>query len=191
VCTAPEGLLKGSSTIFHIFEGNEWWNAPTSKLRPIAKVWLSPTLSKAQRAEVHALILNQLDAGMFLDDNVDKAVSETVKSMERQGVAVHSTFAPPDTPLTVEQIKSAEEATSARVAALAQIDVKDIEKDGERLWALMKKFTDRVGRPAVSLHDGKVFVHPDLARELDCPGNEEPREMLLDMGSIYEKKLAQ
>ena len=97
VCTAPEGE-KGCSTIFQLFEGGQW-NAPGSNLRLVAKAWLSPTLSRAQVAEVHNLTLDRIELAMVINKyNVEKAVTETVKAMEELGVAVA-----PDIPLPVEQ----------------------------------------------------------------------------------------
>jgi hypothetical protein len=48
----------------------------------------------------------------------------------------------------------------------------------EALWS-----SGRFPRPSVSFNnEGKVFVCPELARELEKPGNERLTELLLSMG---------
>ena len=54
------------------------------------------------------------------------------------------------------------------------------EADAQRLSALIKEVADRVGEAPVGFNeDGEVFVHPELARELDRPGNQVLSKMLI------------
>lgn len=77
-------------------------------------------------------------------------------------------------------LKKMAETGELEKALVAMVDQSraQAEADGERLMALLEKYGDRVGGPVVSTYNGEVHVHPDLARELDKPGNEELREMV-------------
>lgn len=57
---------------------------------------------------------------------------------------------------------------------------KRLEHDADQLLALLKEISDRIGGPCVTYNErGEVFVHPDLAREFEKPGNELLSENLL------------
>lgn len=54
-----------------------------------------------------------------------------------------------------------------------------------RVSGILAETSQRIGGPCFSFNDqGEVFVHPDLARELNKAGNEDLRKRLLLMGRI-------
>lgn len=188
VCTAPDGMFKGCSTIFHAFDGDEWNHSPHLVL--VARALLHPTLPKKERATVHGIFLQHLDHCGNKGYELDNALDEVFAVAKDRGAIVESIN-------KAHELWTNAEAKAARLkAALDQIDIKGAleamvdqgraqsKADGERLMVLMKEYKDRLGRAAVSFRDGEVFVHPDLARELDNPGNEGLREMLFNMGPM-------
>jgi predicted Zn-dependent protease len=81
-------------------------------------------------------------------------------------------------------VAEAPDPSKAAEAAIRQIEDSEArcqryEADGQRLSALLKKIHDQVGGAVVGYNDnGEVFVHPDLVREFETPGNEGLKEML-------------
>lgn len=63
VTTAPEGMFKGYSTVFSPFDPSMDWRVALTngRLVPMAKALLHPCLTKAGRAEVHKIFLEELD----------------------------------------------------------------------------------------------------------------------------------
>jgi len=48
-----------------------------------------------------------------------------------------------------------------------------------RIYALVKVIGERIGKAPIGYSEtGNVYIHPDLARELDKPENEELAELL-------------
>ena len=55
----------------------------------------------------------------------------------------------------------------------------NIENDKKRAVALVKSVFDRIGVSPVAYNEhGKAYFHPELARELEKPGNEGIAELL-------------
>ena len=83
---------------------------------------------------------------------------------------------------TFREPKDATSDFSDVAAALSDVveeNRRQIESDGERLKAIIREIADRIGEAAFYYDEhGKVFLHPDLARELDKPGNEGLSEIL-------------
>ena len=66
------------------------------------------------------------------------------------------------------------------VSNLLEGNRRQIEADARRLSALINEVADHVGEAPVGFNEnGEVFVHPELARELEKPGNEVLSEMLI------------
>ena len=74
---------------------------------------------------------------------------------------------------------------SGQVAAKAigeiiEADRREIEGDNARLTDIMQDVSARTGEACMKYNErGEVFVHPDLALELERPGNERLKEALL------------
>jgi hypothetical protein len=174
VITAPEGIFKGCSTAFQAFEG-EWATAENKQL--IAKAMLNPGLSKKQRAGVHDAFLTHLDAlensGVDLPSAIDElfAVAKDRKFIVDSINKAHA--------LMNDGHFSPSEAAEA-LGNLLEGNRRQIEADAQRLSALIKRVADYVGEAPVGVNEnGEVFVHPQLARELEKAGNEELSEMLI------------
>jgi len=59
------------------------------------------------------------------------------------------------------------------------------ETDSQWLLALMNDVHTRIGEaPVYIAENGKVFVHPQLARELEKPGNEGLSDRLIGAGNL-------
>jgi hypothetical protein len=86
VCTAPEGLFKGCSTIFLAFDGD--WRDGSGRL--VAKAMLHPSLSKRQRAEVHNIFLTHLDKLGNTGCDLAAAIDELFATAKKEGVIVDS-----------------------------------------------------------------------------------------------------
>lgn len=57
--------------------------------------------------------------------------------------------------------------------------LQDWEECGRRLMQIAKEVKEKVGETPLLFNDeGEVFLHPDLARKLNEPGNEGPLEFL-------------
>lgn len=174
VITAPEGIFKGCSTVFQAFEG-EWAAAENKQL--VAKAMLNPSLSKKQRARVHDAFLTHLDAlgnsGVDLPRAIDElfAVAKEKKFIVDSISKAHA--------LMNDGYLNPSKAAEA-VGNLLEANRRQIEENAQRLSALIKRVADRVGEAPVGIDEnGKVFVHPELARELEEPGNEVLSEMLI------------
>jgi hypothetical protein len=174
VITAPEGIFKGYSTVFQAFEG-EWATADNKQL--VAKAMLNPSLSKKQRAKVHDAFLTHLDAlgnsGVDLPTAIDElfVVAKERKFIVDSITKAHALMGGGH----VNPSKAAE-----AVANLLENNRHQIEADAQRLSALIKEVADHIGEAPVGFNEnGEVFVHPELARELEKPGNEVLSEMLI------------
>jgi hypothetical protein len=88
VCTAPEGMFKGSSTIFKAFDGDEWNHS--KNLVTVAKALLLPTMSKKKRTLIHRSLLNHLDVCGIKGYDLSKAIDEVLEAGRVGGVVVHS-----------------------------------------------------------------------------------------------------
>jgi hypothetical protein len=174
VITAPEGIFKGCSTVFQAFEG-EWPTAENKQL--VAKAMLNPSLSKKLRGKVHNAFLTHLDvlgnSGVDLPSAIDElfAVAKErkfiVESISKAHELVNGGHFDPS--------KAAE-----AICNLLEGNRREIETDAQRLSALINEVADRVGEaPVIVNENGKVFVHPELARELEKAGNEMLSEMLI------------
>lgn len=66
------------------------------------------------------------------------------------------------------------------VGEIVEANGLQINNDADRLLSLMDGVSKRIGGACVSYNDAsEVFLHPELARELQKPGNEELSEILL------------
>jgi hypothetical protein len=168
VSTASQGFRKGYSSAFIAFDGE--WSNPRSK-RVVAMALLNTELSKKQRAGVHATFLAHLDK---LDANgvdLKSALDELLAEAKEGGIILASHRS---TDIDVRHI----EALMRESRELTET----YQDDLRRLQALMKESHQRIGEAAVTFtHDGKVFVHPDLAAELEKPENQMLSEILADM----------
>jgi hypothetical protein len=55
----------------------------------------------------------------------------------------------------------------------------DFRSERERGRVIVKEISDRIGKPPLTYDDrGEVYVHPELARELDKPENTNVRELI-------------
>lgn len=166
VCTAPEGLFKGCSTIFFAFDPNcdkldEHRNRST---RLVAKVLLYPGLSKGQRAKVHKSFLTHLDALGDAGRDLATALDELFATAKENGFIVNS----------INQAHTFNQAADA---------------DTKRLMALVEDIHTRIGEfPVYVGEDGKVFTHPQLAQELEETHNERLSEILAQSGNLYAAK---
>lgn len=86
VCTAPEGIFKGCSTVFMAFDGDKW-SDPT-KRRLVAKAMLNPSLSKEQRAGVHDALLTHLDELGNSGADLASAIDEVLAAAKASGVVI-------------------------------------------------------------------------------------------------------
>jgi hypothetical protein len=68
-----------------------------------------------------------------------------------------------------------------QVGAIIEANRRQINDDADRLMSIMQEVSARIGGGAcVSYNEhGEVFIHPDLARELQKPDNKELSEILL------------
>jgi hypothetical protein len=58
-------------------------------------------------------------------------------------------------------------------------NVQEWNEFGERLTAILKEVTEKTGEAALYVtEEGEFFIHPDVSRKLDEPGNEGPLELL-------------
>jgi tetratricopeptide (TPR) repeat protein len=87
VCTAPEGLFKGCSTVFLAFEGDEW-NAEKSNRQLVPKAMLNPSFSKEQRAGVHNNFLEHLDKCGNNGFDLAGAIDEVLATARNMGVVI-------------------------------------------------------------------------------------------------------
>ena len=175
VITAPEGLFKGCSTVFLSFEG-EWSEAANKRL--VAKAILNPSLSRKERAGIHDTFLNHLDTLENSGIDLASAIDQVFAAAKKGGAVVDSVSEAHAVLVSDEP----HDLSGASEFLINQIEANRVrvEADAERLSALLEKVADRVGKPVVGLiENGEVFIHPDLARELERPGNEGLREMLL------------
>jgi hypothetical protein len=175
IITAPEGLFKGYSTVFQTFEG-EWASAKNKQL--VAKAMLNPSLSRKRRAGVHRTFLDHLETVMSTSSiTLGAAIDEVIATARRGGAVIDSVS-------KAQQLLNespAEFKTGAdSLTELLERSRRRSESDAQRLHELISRFAARLGEaPVVFDQDGKAFVHPDLARELDKPGNETLNEMLI------------
>jgi hypothetical protein len=167
VITAPEGLFKGCSTVFQAFDG-EWANAKNKRI--IAKAILNPSLSKKQRAAVHDTFLTELDR--LGNSGVDLAMSiDELFAASKEGKFIVD---------SISEAHALVNDVAEAVSNLLEGNRLQAEADAQRLSALIREVADSIGEAPVGINEnGEVFVHPDLARELDKPGNEVLSEMLI------------
>jgi|GEM_PF-4753232 len=60
--------------------------------------------------------------------------------------------------------------------------MRDWEESGRRLMNIAEQVKEKIGEAPLQFSEsGEVFIHPDLARKLNEPGNEGPREFLRHM----------
>lgn len=174
VITAPEGLFKGCSTIFQAFEG-DWANAEGKRL--VAKAMLYPGLSKKQRAEVHDAFLIHLDMLGNIGLDLTAAINEVFATAKEKGFVVDSVNQA-DASEGARELDPSEAAKA--MSSLIEENRLQAEADAQRLSALIREVAGRIGEAPVAFNeDGEAFVRPELARELERPGNEMLREMLL------------
>jgi hypothetical protein len=58
-------------------------------------------------------------------------------------------------------------------------EIRDWNESGQRLNAILEEIKNKIGdAPLYVTEDGKFFVHPDVSRILNEPGNEGPLEFL-------------
>jgi hypothetical protein len=58
------------------------------------------------------------------------------------------------------------------------------QADSQRLVAVLKEVADRIGEAPIIYNENGFFMHPEMAPELDKPGNEALREMLIMMAHM-------
>jgi hypothetical protein len=173
VVTAPEGIFKGCSTVFQAFEG-EWATAGNKQL--VAKAMLNPSLSKKLRAKVHEAFLTHLDALGNSGVDLPSAIDELFTVAKERKFIVDSISKAHE----LMNLGRFDPSAAETVSNLLEGNRRQIEADGQRLSALIKKIADRVGEAPVGYNEnGEVFVHPELARELEKPGNEALGDMLI------------
>jgi hypothetical protein len=174
VCTAPEGLFKGCSTVFSAFDPNcDWLDAHHNRsTHLVAKVLLYPGLSKGQRAKVHESFLAHLDALGNAGRDLATALDEVFATAKEKGLIVGS----------INQAHTINQAAHADA---------DADADSQQLVALVEDVHTRIGEfPVYVGEDGTVFTHPQLAQELEKPHNERLSEILGSVGKLYAKHRA-
>jgi hypothetical protein len=174
VSTASEGFLKGYSTVFLAFE-DEGPNLKNKRL--VAKALLNPSLSRKQKTGIHDTFLTHLDTLESAGIDLAAAIDEVLNSAKNRHAVVNSiNEARPPVNEGAGNITDAIDALHNRVES----NRLQVEADAQRLLALINEVANRIGEAPVCYNDdGKVFVHPDLALELDKPGNEALSEMLI------------
>jgi len=76
-------------------------------------------------------------------------------------------------------IKTQSNDTTDAVAKTAETPRSGVKNDAKRAVALVKSIYDRIGASPVAYNEqGKAYFHPELARELEKPGNEGIIELL-------------
>jgi hypothetical protein len=88
VCTAPDGMFKGCSTIFNAFDGDVWNHSPHRVL--VARALLHPTLPKKMRETVHRMFLEHLDDCGNRGCDLAKALDEVFTNAKSSGAIVDS-----------------------------------------------------------------------------------------------------
>jgi len=90
VTTAPEGTFKGYSTVLSPFDANlDWLDASRNgQLIPMAKALLHPCLTKAGRAEVHKIFLEELDKPEAQDLGFAGTIMIVLSRAKKQGAIV-------------------------------------------------------------------------------------------------------
>ena len=169
-----EGRFKGCSTVFQSFEG-EWANAKNKRL--IAKAMLNPSLSKKQRAGIHDALLTDLDTLENRGVDLPRAIDELFAAAKESSFIVDSVT---EARASVNEGYLDSSKAAEAISNLLEASRLQAEADAQRLSALIKKVADGIGEASVVFNEnGEVFVHPDLVRELEKPGNEVLSEMLI------------
>jgi|GEM_PF-903018 hypothetical protein len=86
VCTAPDGLFKGCSTLFTEFDGDKW-NLSKNQ-RVVARAILNPRLSKKERTDVHDQFLKQLNFSEGRGLELATAIEASLTMAREAGVVV-------------------------------------------------------------------------------------------------------
>ena len=90
ITTAPEGTFKGYSTVFSPFDPSSDWNDAykNGRLIPMAKALLHPCSTKAGRAEVHKIFLEELDKPEAQELGFAGTVTIALSRAKKQGAIV-------------------------------------------------------------------------------------------------------
>lgn len=174
VSTAPEGLFKSYSTVVLTFDGE--WGAHQNQ-QVVAKAMLRPGMSSGQRAEIHGALLARLDALGSNGTGLANAIDEVFAAAKGKNLIVDSANqAHSLVPDEYSDLSAVEKA----VREIAEANERQVAGEADRLMAIINDVAGRTGKAPVGYNDqGEIFVHPDLKRELQKPGNEELIEMLL------------
>jgi hypothetical protein len=90
VTTAPEGTFKGYSTVFSPFDPRlDWLDAKANgHLNPMAKALLHPCSTKAGRAEVHKIFLEELDKPEAQELGFAGTIAIALSRAKKQGAII-------------------------------------------------------------------------------------------------------